>query len=187
MELELGKKIKKLRTEQKLTLKELGLRANLSVGYISLVERGLTSISLTSLQNIAAALGVSSNDFFQAPTGMAERVVRGYDLRVFRLDNSHYVYHSLSGSVPKEERQMEPVLVTLLPGQRMESVLPYSHDGEEFGYVLEGTLTFLVENKSCDLNPGDSLHIPSTVPHNWANFTNKLVKLLYVSTAKVFS
>lgn len=187
MEEALGKKIKQLRTGQGLTLRELAQRAKLSTGYISLVERGLTSISLTSLQSIAAALGVASSEFFStaaAPAG-PERLVRSYDMRAFRQKDSHYVYHSLGCSNTEEDWEMEPVLITLLPGQTWGSVLPYSHEGEEFGYVLEGTPTLLMENSSYDLSPGDSLHIPSTLPHNLANYTSKLAKLLYVNTSKI--
>ena len=188
MEEELGKRIKQLRKEKGLILRELAERSKLSIGYISLVERGLTSISLTSLKNIAVALEVSYNDFFMMnpPLPAQDRVVRGYDLRVFQLNNSNNIYHSLRGNIPAGEQRMEPILVTLLPGQEEKNVLPYSHDGEEFGYVLEGVLTFLFENKRRELNPGDSLHIPSQTPHNWANFTNKLVRLLYINTTKVF-
>ncbi|MCL1975398.1 MAG: XRE family transcriptional regulator [Firmicutes bacterium] len=186
MEKELGRQIKQLRLEQGLTMKELGKRANLSTGYISLLERGLSSISLTSLQKITEALGANRNYFFQMPPSPARKVVRGYDLTVFKLKGSHYIYHSLIGDVPEKERQMEPTLVTLLPGMERNDILPFAHEGEEFGFVLEGVLTFIIEDKNYDLNPGDSLHIPSTLPHNWANLTNKLVKLLYVNTAKVF-
>lgn len=187
MEETVGKKIKELRTGQNLTLRELAERSDLSISYISLVERGLSSISLTSLQSIASALGVGSNEFFppaQAPASNG-RLVRGYDQRAFRLKDSHYVYHSLACHDPSQEWEMEPVLITLLPGQDWAGVLPYSHDGEEFGYVLEGTPTLLVENNRYDLNPGDNLHLPSTVPHNLANFTNKLAKLLYINTSPI--
>jgi len=186
MDLELGQRIKKLRKEKGLILRELAEKSNLSIGYISLVERGLTSISLTSLKNIAAALDANSNEFFQSSLPVQERVVRGYNLGSFKLLGSKNVYQSLTGDIPRDEQKIEPVLVTILPGQQEENVLPYSHEGEEFGYVLEGVMTFIIENRRYDLNPGDSLHIPSQTPHNWANFTNKLVRLLYVNTTKVF-
>ncbi len=186
MEIQPGKRIKQLRSQQSLTLRELGEKANLSVSYLSLIERDLTSISLTALNSIAKALGVQKEDLMQEAHGTNQRVVRGYDLPVFRLSQSHYVYQCLHGEESAFPKTMEPVLVTVLPGQKRENVLPYPHEGEEFGFVLEGILTFLLENKSYDLGPGDSLHIPSRIPHNWANHTNKLVKMVYVSTSKVF-
>jgi transcriptional regulator with XRE-family HTH domain len=186
MDLELGQRIKRLRKEKRLNLRDLAEMSSLSIGYLSLVERGLTSISLNSLKKVATALGVGSSVFLEPTPQVQEKVVRGYNLGSFKLHESRVVYQSLTGDVPRDEQNMEPLLVTLLPGQQEENVLPYSHEGEEFGYVLEGVLTFIVENHRYDLNPGDSLHVPSQIPHNWANLTNSLVRLLYVNTTKVF-
>lgn len=186
MEVEIGKSIKKLRVQHGMTLRELGERSNLSISYLSLVERGKTSISFSSLKKIAEALGVSEKELSIKSSSSPGRVARSYELSAICLSGSKFIYHSLRGEIPAEKRKMEPVLVTILPGQTREDVAPYSHEGEEFGFILEGTLTFIVENKSYDLVPGDSLHIPSRISHNWANFSNKLVRMLYVSTCNVF-
>lgn len=183
---DIGKQIKQIRQQQGLTLQELGEMANLSVGYISLVERGKTSISISSLENIAGALGVSSSELFRPAGATSKRVVRGYDPQVFRVQESQYVCHNLCGDVPVNVRAMEPLLIIVLPGQEREHVFSSSHEGEEFGYVLEGMLTCHLENTNYDLGPGDSLHIPSRIRHSWANHTNKLVKVLFVSTPKLF-
>ncbi len=177
----LGAKIKKLRLEHQLTLKELGEKAGLSVSYISMAERGRCSISLTSLQKIATAMGVNSRAFFDVPRPGHHEVTRSYEQNGFRLDGSYTIYRSLAGNIPKEERELIPVHVTLLPGQERKDVVVYSHEGEEFGYVLEGIMTFFVEDRVYELHPGDSLHIKSETPHNWANLTSQLVKLIYVN------
>jgi len=182
MEKELGQRIKQLRQNKELTLRELGEKAKLSVSYLSLVERGLTSISLSSLQNIALALGVNTTTIFREMQSTDSRVIRSYNNPTFRLNGDFEIWQSLAGRITPELRDMEPVLITLLPGIEREDVVPYSHTGEEFGYVLEGMLTVMVEDKTYDLNPGDSLHLPSQIPHNWANFSNKLVKILMVTT-----
>jgi quercetin dioxygenase-like cupin family protein len=78
------------------------------------------------------------------------------------------------------------MLISILPTQSREAVTPYSHKGEEFVYVLEGILTVFVGNEEYQLNPGDSIHMSSAIPHEWANFTNKLVKVLCVSSPPIF-
>lgn len=76
---------------------------------------------------------------------------------------------------------MLPRLVELLPLNKEESLLPYSHDGEEFIYVLEGVLTLILDGERQELCPGDSAHYPSSLSHNWGNLTNKCVRFLVVS------
>jgi len=181
---QIGQKIKDIRTAKGLTLKEVSEKSNLSISFLSLVERGLTSVAITSLQKIADVLGENLSTFFATPEKYPRRVIRSYEQKIVNMDHSKYIYYSLSGNMP--DKVMEPWIVHLLPGQERKEVIPYAHNGEEFGYVLEGILTFFIDNKEYELYPGDSLHIPSTILHNWANFTNMVVKLLYVSTPKIF-
>lgn len=186
MRADIGKQIRQIRQQQRLTIRELGEMAGLSASYISLAECGKTSLSINSLENIAGALGVNSSELFRSAGTTFKSVVRGYDPQVLRISEAQYVCHSLCGNIPINVRRMEPLLVTVLPGQEQEHTFTFSNEGEEFGYVLEGLLTLILENRSYDLGPGDSLHIPSRISHSWANHTNKLVKILYVSTAKLF-
>lgn len=179
-----GARIKELRVEQGLTLRELGVRSGLSAGYISLLERGLVSASAASLKNIVAALGVEDANITPQCAETAGRVRRGYDQRRFRVPVPGSIYHSLRGDIPEEELRMEPCLFTILPGQRREETC--TKNGEAFVYVLEGILTFTAKDKSNDLGRGDSLHIPCRIPHSFANLTNKLVKALCVTTFKIF-
>lgn len=186
MKADIGKQIRQIRQQQGLTIRELGEMTGLSASYISLAECGKTALSINSLENIAEALGVSSSELFRPSGVISKCVVRGYDQQVFRMLEGQYVCHSLCGDVPINVRRIEPLLVTVLPGQEREHIFTFSHDGEEFGYVLEGLLTLTLENRSHDLGPGDSLHIPSSISPSWANHTNKLVKMLYVSTSRLF-
>lgn len=185
MNKELGKKIKKIRTSKGMTLKDLSEKTNLSIGFLSLVERGLASTGIMSLQNIAQAFGVDLGYFFSPMKGnQKKRIVRSYEHDAFRIENSKYVYFSLAGDM--EDKRIDPMLVVLLPGESREEVAPFCHEGEEFVYVLEGILTFFMEDKEYELYPGDSFHIQSSTPHNWANFTNRLTKILYIVTPKIF-
>lgn len=185
MNLELGQKIKELRVLKELTLKDLSEKTGLSISFISQVERGLSTITITSLQNIADVLGESLTYFLSSPKKQEKMIIRSYEQEVFQVKDSKYVYYSLAGDMP--DKIFDPMIAVLLPGQTRDEVLPYPHKGQEFGYVLEGILTFIIGDKEYELYPGDSLHIPSMTPHNWANFTNKIVKVLYIITPKVFN
>jgi len=183
MHKEIGEKINELRNSKDMTLKELSEKTSLSVSFLSQAERGLTSIAIITLQKIAEALGVDLNYFFTAPAAHRPMIMRSYEHEVFKASESNHINTNLGSQLPN--RQMDPLLVTILPGQKPEDIQPYEHQGEEFVYVLEGIFTVFLEDKQYDLYPGDSMHIPSTIPHNWANFTSKLVKILSVSTPSV--
>ncbi len=181
---EIGEKLKVLRTSQKMTLKELSEKTNLSIGYLSQLERGLTSVAISSLENIANALGVSLSHFFEPPTTNENRITRSFEQKLSIIENSRFIYHNLGNDT--ETENMSPYIITILPNYTHEEVIPYSHDGEEFVYVLEGILTVVLENQRHELYPGDSMHIKSTLKHNWDNYTTKLVKILCNYTPKMF-
>ena len=185
MNKELGKKIKKIRTSKGMTLKDLSEKTNLSIGFLSLVERGLASTGIMSLQNIAQAFGVDLGYFFSPMKGnQKKRIVRSYDHDAFRIENSKYVYFSLAGDM--EDKRIDPMLVVLLPGELREEVAPFCHEGEEFVYVLEGIVTVIVDNNQYILYPGDSIQIHSNIDHNWVNHTNKIAKILSINLPNPF-
>lgn len=183
MDQEIGEKIKGLRTAKKMTLKELSKNTDLSIGYLSQLERGLTSVAISSLENIANALDVDLSYFFEPPAANKNRVTRSFEQKMSIMENSRFIHHNIGNDA--ETENMSPFLITILPNYTNEEVIPYSHNGEEFIYVLEGVLTVILENQKYELFPGDSLHIQSTLNHNWDNYTNKLVKILCTYSPKV--
>ena len=74
------------------------------------------------------------------------------------------------------------MLVTLLPGENMQNIVPYSHTGEELVYVLEGVLTIVLKHQCLDFHAGDCAHYFASTPHEWINRTDKLVKLISFTT-----
>ncbi|MFZ5436934.1 MAG: cupin domain-containing protein [Bacillota bacterium] len=182
---EIGQRIRKLRQEKRLALEELGSRAGLSKSFISEVERGIASLTITSLQKIAEALDVPLSYFFTTPSlaGNGLRITRARERTEFRMEaNQNRIFSSLAAGFP--DRVLEPLLITLLPGH--SHVEPYSHPGEEFAFVLESTLTVLVEDQEFELGPGDAIHLSSLIPHNWENRTDQPVRVIAVSTPKIF-
>ncbi|MEU6658495.1 XRE family transcriptional regulator [Streptomyces sp. NPDC046821] len=159
-----GVEIKRLRTGRGLTLRDLAGRCGLSAGFLSLAERGINSISLTSLFALADALEVDASDLL----GAAGRRGR-YAYAIARHDDPH------AERVAMGEREHR-VLTADLPDQRIEALVtrvrataepsPFTqHDGEEFCYVLSGELTFLLPDETASLTAGDAIHFKSRIPH----------------------
>lgn len=174
----IGAKVKKLRQEKNLTLREMSEKINLSTGYLSQFERGITTIAVEYLYKISDILGVSINYFFSESEPADSIVLRSYEQSVSKILNQ-CVYRSLSHT--SAEKNMAPEIVELLPAMgKPEVVKVYPHEGEEFVYVLQGVLTLLFEDEEYHLYPGDSAHYLSDTPHNWMNETNDVVKILVV-------
>ncbi|WP_027630791.1 helix-turn-helix domain-containing protein [Ruminiclostridium cellobioparum] len=181
---EIGSKINRLRLDKKLTLKELSQLTNLSVGFLSQLERGLTTVAIDSLDNISKALGVDINYFFTLAKEQSRFIQKSYEREIVFMDKDNFIQFHLSNSLG--DKNMFPRLVEVYPKRDNETVLTYTHEGEEFIYILEGILTYYYDGEKTELYPGDSVHIRSTLSHNWENNTNKIVKLLMVSTPNRF-
>lgn len=176
----IGMKIKKLRTEKNITLKELSEKSGLSVGFLSQLERGLTTIAVDSLERLAEILEVQLTYFFNFPHKKKDRVLRSYEQEIIDAADGGFIKYSLSTNL--EDKKFVPRLVEILPQKEDEEIFSYQHDGEEFFYVLEGILTLYADGERYDVYPGDSVHMNSNIAHNWANYTNKKVKLISVNT-----
>ncbi len=184
MELDIGKKIKELRIEKGFTLRDLGEKTNLSIGFLSQLERGLTTIAVDSLSILAEILGVDLSYFFKISKKEKKHYLRSHEKEIFNIEESRYVNYLLSNNL--SDKALLPRLIELLPSNSDENIEVYKHQGEEFIYILEGILTLYIDDQKHELYPGDSAHINSGLGHNWANYTNKLVKLIAVNTPNRF-
>lgn len=185
MNKDIGAKIKQLRTQKQMTLKYMSEQTNLSIGFLSQLERGLTSVATDSLAKIADVLEVELTYFFMRPKERKRRVLRSYEKEVFDISNLMFIHYHLSASL--KDKQLLPRLIEILPNKTEEEICSYIHEGEEFVYVLEGVLTVFLGDEQIDMYPGDSIHYNSEKnKHNWANYTNKLVKILVVSIPNPF-
>ncbi|QXM05296.1 helix-turn-helix domain-containing protein [Crassaminicella indica] len=184
MAADVGRKIKDLRTNKNLTLKDLSEKTGLSIGFLSQLERGLTTIAIDALEKIADFLDVNISYFFKKPENSKRIVLRSYEKKAFEIVNSQFIHYHLTNDI--ENKELLPRLIEILPSNVDEEITPYQHEGEEFIYVLEGILTLFVADEQYELYPGDSAHIDSNMLHNWANYTNKTVKLLAVNIPNFF-
>ncbi|UYP01192.1 XRE family transcriptional regulator [Oceanotoga sp. DSM 15011] len=179
---DIGNKVKKLRSKKNMTLKELSEKTDLSTGFLSQFERGLTTIAIDSLEKISKVLDVKLSYFFQEDISKDEDdvVIRSYEKEVYQVDSSFIIHYHLTKNV--KDKCMLTRYIELLPKKKNENIKTYSHVGEEFLYVLEGIVTLFVGDKEYDLFPGDSAHYSSNIPHNWTNNTNKKVSFIFVNT-----
>lgn len=181
MDDKIGRSLRTLRQRKGWTLEKLSSRCNLSIGFLSQVERGLSSLSITSLHEICDALEVPLTHFFSAVPADGPLVVRADQPRSrISIGDSQVVYNLLSN--PSPDRLLEAVIAQYPPHYQP---LPMAHAGEEVGYVLEGEVLLVVEEKKEMLKAGDSFHIFSTTPHTIQNLEDTEARILWISTMRL--
>ena len=175
----IGAKIKQLRTFYGLTQEELADRCDLTKGYISQLENDLTSPSISTLTDILSALGSNLKNFFSDEDD-DEIVFKKDDYFVKEVDN-----YIMTWLVPNSQKnEMEPVLFELAANASSDIDMP--HEGEEFGYVLEGSIVVVYGNKSVTCKKGESFYFVTNKKHYIKNTTDKPAKVIWVSSPPNF-
>lgn len=179
--MKIGEKIKELRIQKSLTQEELADRAELSKGFISQVERDITSPSIATLVDILQCLGTNLEEFFANTT--SEQVVFKKSDYFEKVDTE--LNNQIEWIIPNAQKNMmEPILLTLEPGGSTYPDNP--HEGEEFGYVLSGSITIHIGNKTHKAKKGESFYFTSNKGH-YISANGKIgATLLWVSTPPSF-
>ena len=179
--MDIGKMIKELRVAKGLTQEELADRSELSKGFISQLERDLTSPSIATLMDILQCLGTTVSEFFQEEPE---------DQIVFQNEDYFEKIDSELGSktewiIPNAQKNMmEPIRLTLKPGGLTYRDLP--HEGEEFGYVLKGSIKIHIGYKSYTAKKGESFYFTPHSEHYIEAFGTSGAVILWVSTPPNF-
>jgi transcriptional regulator with XRE-family HTH domain len=175
---DLGQKIRQLREGRGLSLKALAGAAEVSVSFVSQVERGVTNPSVASLRRLAAALGSSVGALFDGPQSVG-RVVRAGE-RGRLVDPAHRWEDLLI--TPREAKRLQVIESIIQPGQG-SGAEPYTHDSdEECVLVLEGELEIGVGEETFLLHEGDSLLFESRIPHRNVNPGQSPARVLWITT-----
>ncbi len=169
-----------MRQAKGLTQEELASRADLTKGFISQVERNLTSLSVESLLAILDALDEKPSAFFNET--FVEKIVFKVKDRV-ELEKEDVA--SFQILVPAaQNRLMDPAFVALNPGEKMEEEGP--HEGEEFGFVLSGGIELSLGGKMYKLKRGECFYFRASKRHSIANRRKTRALVLWVSSPPNF-
>ena len=177
----IGSKIRELRVKNGLTQEELANRSELSKGFISQVESEQTSPSIATLVDILECLGTNLRDFFNETVD--EQIV--FEKEDYFSSENEELEQNITWVVPNAQKnKMEPILVTLSGGGRSDLHDP--HEGEEFGYVLEGSLVLHLGEAVYKVKKGESFYFDPKKEHYIENKNERPAKFLWVSTPPSF-
>lgn len=177
--MQIGEKLKRLRVKNQLTLEELANRSEVTKGFLSQVERNLTSPSIATLGDILEALGTTLGEFFSEDK--EEKIVfAASDFFVNIQDD-----YSISYIVPNAQKNsMEPMLMELKGGGRSEEYGPF--EAEEFGYVLQGKVILHYGDRKYTVKKGQSFYFKGDRSHYLSNEWESVAKVIWVSNPPSF-
>ena len=178
-EKQIAKNIKRIRLEENLSQERLGELSGLTKGYISKIEKSDKAPPLSTLSKIANALDVDitilAAEDLESPEDVSLCIVRkGEGKKISSETLEGYHYEALA--YKKSGKNMEPFF--LMPAFDEKAI--FSHEGEEFMYILEGVHEFIYDNRKYILNEGDSIYFDSRIPHTGRSIGKQRAKILAV-------
>lgn len=178
--MDIGEKIKRLRTANSLTQQELADRCELTKGYISQLERDLTSPSIATLTDILECLGTDLGTFFNEAVD-GKIVFKEEDVFIKESDDNYIINWIIPNA---QKNKMEPILVELDSYSKTKLDVP--HEGEEFGYVLSGTIMLYYGGQAFKVKKGESFYFKTNKSHYIENTSKNTARVIWVSTPPNF-
>lgn len=176
--MQIGRKIKNLRLKKGLTQEELGERTDLSKGYISQLERDLSSPSIETFFHLLEVLGCSPKDFFNEENHDQKVVYSEEDQTCFEDEERGYHIQWL---VPESnEKEIEPIILTFEEKGEFKEFEPSL--SETFGYVLEGRVQVVLGSNKYYAKAGESIYFHASDKHQMINACKGRSKLVLVVT-----
>lgn len=174
----IGKKLKSTRLKNDMTIQELAKRAAVSSNMISRIERGLTTPSVEILMRLASSFGMSMNYFIEEAEKGSTLVhtLCGQGEPIFFFEDKHQIFSLTQGI-------RDPgfsVFIDILEEGCNSGEGGMVHSGEEFAYILEGTVAFYVDEEEYLVGSGDSIVFKASRPHRWKNMSPGRSKILWV-------
>jgi transcriptional regulator with XRE-family HTH domain len=180
---QVGEEIQNLRKAKRLSLEKLSQRSGVSIGLISQIERGIGNPQFNTLVQLAHALDTSFSRLLLGADEKRSPVVRRHERR--QLSPGHPDGEVRELLTPGLDHLIEVVWVEMPPGYNTKDN-PFTHAGEEVGVILEGKHTVWLDGIAHQLEPGDSITYPSTVPHWYEVTGDETVKALWVISPPSF-
>jgi transcriptional regulator with XRE-family HTH domain len=174
----IGLRLRNLRVRRGLSLAKVAQAVGISVGFLSAIERAQMSASVGTLRKLARFYKTNILDFFD-PTEATSHLVRPDRRKVLEAGPGVRMELLAWGNAV-----MEPHLFRIAP--KAGSGDSYSHEGEEFLFVLRGELRIALNGEEYLLKRGDSFYFESATPHTWSNLGKSETWVLWVNTPPTF-
>jgi DNA-binding transcriptional MerR regulator/quercetin dioxygenase-like cupin family protein len=175
----LGARLRSMRKRSSIGIAEAAQQAGISAGFLSAIELSRANASVATLSRLAAAYGTTVLEFFDLPQ-RSNLIIRPNERRVLKTDGDVTMEVLSIGT-----KLLQCMIFRVPPSTGSDGA--YSHEGEEFIYMLSGTIEFWLDEMECYiLEPGDSFWFDSTMGHRWFNASDVEAVLLWINTPVTF-
>lgn len=179
---DLGARLRARRKAIGKTMQQVATEAGLTIGFISQIERGLSTPSLASLYNVSKALDASVDLFVsQKPARSLSAVSHAGQRQTYKIGGTERYYEFLERGFA--DAALSACISHVPPGYESETM---SHEGEEFVYLISGKMRYELDGVAYELGAGDTLHIDSRKPHRGQNIGGSTAIELWVGTMQLF-
>ena len=179
---DLGSRLRARRKAIGKTMQQVADEAGLTIGFISQIERGISTPSLASLYNVAKALDASVDHFVsQKPARTHSAVSHAGQRQTYKIGGTARYYEFLERGFP--DAALNACISHVPPGHQSEIM---RHEGEEFVYLVSGRMRYELDGVEYVLGAGDTLHIDSRKPHRGHNIGSETAIELWVGTMRLF-
>lgn len=179
--MKIGERLRQLRVQQNLSLEQLARKVGLTRSFLSQIENDKTSPSIATLIKLLNVHNVTMADFFQSIEKTRSVVVKKGQMKLFHDQESGTRIASLAAGF--DNPRISPFYVEMDAGGSSEV---YVSQGQNFCYILSGTIRLTLGGQGYILEQGDSVYFDSAVPHQWAALSLKVTGI-YVTDESVFS
>ena len=178
----LGDNLRNIRHKKNISLKQIADHAGVTVSFLSQVENGKTSPSLSVLKEIANYLNIAIGSILGESVQADNPVTQSKERKKISYANGINMYLLTS---PDANKQMEPLLMEMQESAN-SGPKSYQHFGQEFVMVLQGLLEIKLNNESYILKKGDSIYFNSSIPHSFRNLKKGVTEAIWVVTPPTF-
>lgn len=172
-----GVRLREIREQRNLSLRALAEQCRLSTNAISLIERGDSSPTVSTLQRLATALGLPITEFFEQkdndPVVMTRRGSR------LQAEGAGVRMQSLGTGL--KNQQIEPFIIAIEPGSDPGEAV--EHPGQELAYCTAGEVRYVVDGRVYELEAGDSVLFDAGLPHYFWNASSESAEMLLIFSA----